>query len=62
LPHHRKFQRIIGKRWQSLGDSRFPTKVTSRSDRRRTFTYTSVSYAPVADSVLELPQAVKALL
>jgi len=39
------------------------TKVTSRSgDRWRTFTYTSVSYAPVADSVFDLPQAVKALL
>ena len=39
------------------------TKVTSRSgDHWRTFTYQSVTYQPVADSVFELPQPVKALL
>jgi hypothetical protein len=39
------------------------TKITSRSGNgRRTFTYKTVSYAPLADSVFDLPQAVKALL
>jgi len=39
------------------------TKVTSRTgDYLRTFTYTSVTYEPLADSVFELPQAVKTLL
>jgi hypothetical protein len=31
-------------------------------DHTRTFTYTSVSYKPLADSVFELPPAVQALL
>jgi len=49
--------------YKSFGGPLVATKVTSRSgDRWRTFTYKSVSYAPVADSVFELPQAVKALL
>jgi hypothetical protein len=49
--------------YKSFGGPLVATKVTSRSGARwRTFTYTSVSYAPVADSVFDLPQAVKALL
>jgi hypothetical protein len=53
---------LQGYRFQ-LDNSLVATRVTSRSgDRWRTFTYTSVSYEPVADSVFELPQAVKALL
>jgi hypothetical protein len=49
--------------YKSFGGPLVATKVTSRSgDHWRTFTYASVSYAPVADSVFDLPQAVKALL
>jgi hypothetical protein len=48
--------------YKSFGGPLVATKVTSRSgDRWRTFTYKSVSYEPVADSVFDLPQAVKAL-
>lgn len=49
--------------YKSFGGPLVATKVTSRSgDRWRTFIYKSVSYAPVADSAFDLPQAVKALL
>jgi hypothetical protein len=38
------------------------TRITARSgDQWRTFTYESISYAAVADSVFDLPPAVKAL-
>jgi hypothetical protein len=54
---------VLFQDYKSFGGPLIATRVTSRSgDRWRTFTYTSVSYAPVADSVFELPQAVKALL
>ena len=49
--------------YKSFGGPLVATKVTSRSgDSWRTFTYKSVTYEPLADSVFELPQAVKALL
>jgi hypothetical protein len=39
------------------------TKNTTRSgDQSRTFTYKSVSYDPLDDSVFELPPAIKALM
>jgi hypothetical protein len=39
------------------------TKNTSRSgDHTQTFTYESVSYEPLDDSLFELPSAVKTLL
>jgi hypothetical protein len=54
---------VLFQDYKSFGGPLVATRVTSRSgDRWRTFTYTSVSYEPVADSVFELPQAVKALL
>jgi hypothetical protein len=49
--------------YKSFGGPLVATKITSRSgDHRRTFTYKTMSYAPLADSVFNLPQAVKALL
>jgi hypothetical protein len=49
--------------YKSFGGPLVATKVTSRTgDHTQTFIYTSVSYEPLADSVFELPQAVKALL
>jgi hypothetical protein len=49
--------------YKRFGGPLVATKITSRSgDHRRTFTYSTVSYAPLADSVFDLPQAVKALL
>jgi hypothetical protein len=39
------------------------TKVSFRSgDHTQTFTYKSVSYEPLADSLFDLPQAVRALV
>ncbi len=49
--------------YKSFGGPLVATKVTSRTGAHtQTFTYTSVSYEPLPDSVFELPQAVKALL
>jgi len=49
--------------YRSFGGPLVATTVTSRTgDRTQTFTYTSVSYEPVADSVFELPEAVRAIL
>ena len=49
--------------YRSFGGPLVATTVTSRTrDRTQTFTYTSVSYEALADSVFELPEAVKALL
>jgi hypothetical protein len=49
--------------YKSFGGPLVATKVTARTgDHTQTFTYRSVSYEPLADSVFELPQAVKALL
>jgi hypothetical protein len=49
--------------YKSFGGPLVATKVIFRTGNHvRTFTYISVAYEPVADSVFELPQAVKALL
>lgn len=49
--------------YTSIGGPLVATKVISRTgDHTQTVTYTSVIYEPLADSVFELPQAVKALL
>jgi len=54
---------VLFENYKSFGGPLVATKITSRSgDHRRTFTYKTVSYAPLADSVFDLPQAVKALL
>ena len=49
--------------YKSFGGPLMATKNTSRSgDHSQTFTYESVSYAPLDDSLFELPAAVKALV
>jgi len=49
--------------YKSFGGPLVATKITPRSDEhRRTFTYKTVSYAPFADPVFDLPEAVKTLL
>jgi hypothetical protein len=49
--------------YKSFGGPLTATKLTFRTgDHSRTFTYKSVTYEPLADSVFELPPAVKALL
>lgn len=49
--------------YKSFGGPLIATKNISRAgDQSQTFTYSSVSYEPVADSLFELPEAVKALL
>ena len=54
---------VLFQDYKSFGGPLMATKVTSRSGNQwRTLTYKSVSYAPLADSLFELPQAVKALL
>ena len=54
---------VLFQDYKSFGGPLVATKVTSRSGNQwRTITYKSVSYAPLADSLFELPQAVKALL
>jgi hypothetical protein len=54
---------VVLEDYKSFGGPLMATKITSRSHaQRRTFTYKTVSYAPLADSVFDLPQAVKALL
>jgi len=54
---------VLFQDYKSFGGPLVATKVTFRSGERwRTFTYRSVSYEPVADSVFELPQAVKSML
>ena len=48
--------------YKTFGGPLVATKHTFRTgDRSRTFTFKSVSYEPVADSLFELPQAVRAL-
>lgn len=54
---------VLFEDYKSFGGPLIATKITSLSgDFRRTFTYKTVSYSPLADSVFDLPQAVKALL
>lgn len=49
--------------YKSFGGPLMATKNTSRSgDRSQTSTYESVSYEPLADSIFELPPAIKALV
>ncbi|MFY9906446.1 MAG: hypothetical protein WAK62_14935 [Terriglobales bacterium] len=49
--------------YKNFGGPLVATKIISRSgDQSQTFTYKSVSYEPLADSVFALPPAVKALL
>lgn len=49
--------------YKNFGGPLMATKMTFRTgERSRTFNYNSVSYEPLADSVFELPPAVKALL
>ena len=49
--------------YKSFGRPLVATKVVTRTgDRTQTVTFTSVSYEPLADSLFELPAAVKALL
>jgi outer membrane lipoprotein-sorting protein len=51
------------KDYKSFGGPLMATKNVSRTgDRSQTFTYKSVSYEPLADSLFELPEAVKRLL
>ena len=54
---------VLFENYKSFGGPMVATKITSRSgDHRRTFTYKTVNYAPLVDSIFELPQPVKALL
>jgi len=49
--------------YKSFGGPLVATKLTFRTgDQSQTFTYKSVSYEPLADSMFELPEAVKALV
>ena len=49
--------------YKSFGGPLVATKIISRTgDSTQTFTFQSVSYEPVADSLFELPQSIKALL
>ncbi len=48
--------------YKTFGGRLTPTKTIARTgDRMRTFRYTSVTYQPLADSLFELPPAVKSL-
>jgi len=49
--------------YRNLGGPLIATRHTTRaSNNSQTFTYKSVSYEPLADSIFELPPAVKALI
>jgi hypothetical protein len=49
--------------YKNFGGPLVATKNMSRSaDRSRTFIYESISYDPLADSLFDLPDAVKTLL
>ena len=49
--------------YKKFGGPLVATRTTSRSgDHSQIFIYESVSYEPVADSVFELPEAIKALM
>jgi hypothetical protein len=54
---------VLFQQYRSFGGPLVATKMISRmGDQVRTFTSTSVSYEPLADSIFDLPNAVKALL
>ena len=49
--------------YKNFGGPLVATKTTSRSgEQSQTFTYKSVSYEPLADSMFDLPPAIKALI
>lgn len=49
--------------YKNFGGPLVASKLTSRTgDQTQTFTYKSISYEPLADSLFELPEAVKALM
>jgi hypothetical protein len=49
--------------YKTFGGPMVATKLTFRTgDHVQTFTYRSITYAPLADSLFEVPQAVKALM
>jgi hypothetical protein len=53
----------IFEEYRSFGGPLISTRNTTRAGKNsRTFTYKSVSYEPLADSIFELPPAVKALV
>jgi hypothetical protein len=54
---------LLFQAYQNFGGPLVATKVTARTgDQGQTITSTSVSYEPLADSIFDLPDAVKALL
>jgi hypothetical protein len=54
---------LVFQEYKNFGGPLVATRMTLRTgDRVRTFTFKSVSYEPVADSVFELPPAVRLLL
>lgn len=54
---------LVFQDYKNFGGPLVATKLTFRTgDHTRTFTYKSVTYEPLADSLFELPEAVKALL
>lgn len=54
---------VLFQDYKNFGGPLVATKVTSQTgDRKRTFIYMSVSYDPLADSVFDLPPAIKALM
>lgn len=54
---------LVFQDYKNFGGPLMATKLTARTgDHVRTFTYTSVTYEPLPDSMFELPAAVKALL
>jgi hypothetical protein len=54
---------LVFRDYKNFGGPLVATKLTSRTgDLVRTFTFTSVSYEPLADSMFDLPQPVKALV
>jgi hypothetical protein len=54
---------VLFQDYKNFGGPLMATKATSRSgDHWRSFTYQTVTYEPLADSVFELPPAVKTLL
>ncbi|HEV3058801.1 MAG TPA: hypothetical protein VGY48_11155 [Vicinamibacterales bacterium] len=54
---------LLFQAYKSFGGPLVATKMITRTgDHMQTFTVTSVSYEPLADSIFEMPDAVKALL
>jgi len=54
---------VLFQDYKNFGGPLVATKVVSQTgDRMQSFTYQSISYEPLPDSLFELPQAVKALL